>query len=107
MEGGGVEETLFFYRNTTQTAVINIFKIGILLNLTFRMFVHIHFQKCNRYGFLLFYVFIFSEKVGGGGGQSPSIPPCPAVPVLAKWKACSQAWPKHGHSPFTIPKLKV
>ena len=38
-------------RNTTQTAVINIFKIRILLNLTFRMFVHIHFQKYNRYGF--------------------------------------------------------
>ena len=38
-------------RNTTQTAVINIFKIRILLNLTFRMFVHIHFQKYNSYGF--------------------------------------------------------
>ena len=38
-------------RNTTQTAVINIFKIRILLNLTFRMFVHIHFQKNNSYGF--------------------------------------------------------
>ena len=38
-------------RNTTQTAAINIFKIRILLNLTFRMFVHIHFQKYNRYGF--------------------------------------------------------
>ena len=38
-------------RNTTQTAVINIFKIRILLNLTFRMFFHIHFQKYNRYGF--------------------------------------------------------
>ena len=38
-------------RNTTQIAVINIFKIRILLNLTFRMFVHIHFQKYNRYGF--------------------------------------------------------
>ena len=36
-------------RNTTQTAVINIFKIRILLNLTLRMFVHIHFQKYNRY----------------------------------------------------------
>ena len=39
-------------RNTTQTApVINIFKIRILLNLTVRMFVHIYFQKYNRYGF--------------------------------------------------------
>ena len=38
-------------RNTTQTAVINIFKIRILLNLTFRMFLRIHFQKYNRYGF--------------------------------------------------------
>ena len=38
-------------RNTTQTAVINIFKIRILLNLTFRMFDNIHFQKYNRYGF--------------------------------------------------------
>ena len=37
--------------NKTQIAVINIFKIRILLNLTFRMFVHMHFQKYNRYGF--------------------------------------------------------
>ena len=38
-------------RNTTQTTVINIFKIRILLNLTFRMSVYIHFQKYNRYFF--------------------------------------------------------
>ena len=44
-------------RNTTQTAVINIFKIRILLNLTFRMFVHINFQKYNRYGFLGSYLY--------------------------------------------------
>ena len=37
--------------NTTKTVVINIFKIRILLNLTFRMFVCIHFQKYNPYGF--------------------------------------------------------
>ena len=30
---------------------MKIFKMRILLNLTFRMFVHIHFQKYNRYGF--------------------------------------------------------
>ena len=54
--GNPMYKLLFFghrnlSRNTTQTAVINIFKIRILLNLTFRMFVHIHFQKYNRYGF--------------------------------------------------------
>ena len=48
---GSIRHKTNFSRNTTQTAVINIFKIRILLNLTFRMFVHIRFQKYNRYGF--------------------------------------------------------
>ena len=50
-------------RNTTQTAVINIFKIRILLNLTFRMFVQIHFQKYNRYGFGKLFIL---QQLGSG-----------------------------------------
>ena len=60
----GLDLGLFFrlfFRNTTQTAVINIFKIRILLNLTFCMFVHIHFQKYNRYGF---WEAIYTTKIG-------------------------------------------
>ena len=52
--------------NKTQIAVINIFKIRILLNLTFRMFVHIHFQKYNRYGFISNGANLYS---GGGNGN--------------------------------------
>ena len=48
-------------KNTTQTAAINIVKIRIVLNLTFRMFVHIHFPKYNRYRF---WEAIYITKIG-------------------------------------------
>ena len=65
-KGNKVHKLLLFghrslSRNTTQRAVINIFKIRILLNLTFRMFVHIHFQKYNHYGF---WEAIYTTKIG-------------------------------------------
>ena len=52
-----------FLRNRTLTAVINIFNLLTLINLTFRTLLNIHFQK-YRYNFENYtYVTVFNSII--------------------------------------------
>ena len=52
-----------FLRNRTLTAVINIFNLLTLINLTFRTLLNIHFQK-YRYNFANYtYITVFNSII--------------------------------------------
>ena len=52
-----------FLRNRTLTAVINIFNLLTLINLTFRTLLNIHFQK-HRYNFENYtYITVFNSII--------------------------------------------